>query len=263
MASAAGRAAGAATAAIGSFVAGTIATIALAGPAAPLVVKVALQFGPADYFALMVLGLHDRSPRCWASRRCAAWRSLLHRAGASAWSASTSQTGQARFDLRHAAAARRHRRGRSSLSASSRSARRSTRRAAATQVTRSSMPIKGPLWMKAEDWTRSWRRGCAAPRSAFRSARSRPAAPRSRPSCPTPSRRSSRSTRKSSAHGAIEGVAGPEAANNASAAGTMVPLLTLGFRPRPRRRSCLRRSSSTACSRVRCCSRSNPRWCGA
>jgi TctA family transporter len=29
--------------------------------------------------------------------------------------------------------------------------------------------------------------------------------------------------------GAIEGVAGPEAANNASAAGTLVPLLTLGL----------------------------------
>jgi putative tricarboxylic transport membrane protein len=30
-------------------------------------------------------------------------------------------------------------------------------------------------------------------------------------------------------HGAIEGVAGPEAANNASAAGTLMPLLTLGL----------------------------------
>jgi putative tricarboxylic transport membrane protein len=30
-------------------------------------------------------------------------------------------------------------------------------------------------------------------------------------------------------HGAIEGIAGPEAANNASAAGTLVPLLTLGL----------------------------------
>ena len=30
-------------------------------------------------------------------------------------------------------------------------------------------------------------------------------------------------------HGAIEGVAGPEAANNASAAGTLVPLLALGL----------------------------------
>ena len=30
-------------------------------------------------------------------------------------------------------------------------------------------------------------------------------------------------------HGAIEGVAGPEAANNASAAGVLAPLLTLGL----------------------------------
>src|SRR2546423_15072433 len=30
-------------------------------------------------------------------------------------------------------------------------------------------------------------------------------------------------------HGAIEGVAGPEAANNASAAGTLVPMLALGL----------------------------------
>ena len=30
-------------------------------------------------------------------------------------------------------------------------------------------------------------------------------------------------------HGAIEGVAGPEAANNAAAAGVLVPLLTLGL----------------------------------
>src|SRR3546814_17487539 len=30
-------------------------------------------------------------------------------------------------------------------------------------------------------------------------------------------------------HGAIEGVAGPEAANNAAAAGILVPLLTLGL----------------------------------
>src|ERR671912_381464 len=43
-----------ATAAIGSFVAGLIATVALAF-LAPWVVKVALSFGPADYFALMVL----------------------------------------------------------------------------------------------------------------------------------------------------------------------------------------------------------------
>ena len=43
-----------ATAAIGSFVAGTIATILLT-LFAPLVVDLALKFGPPEYFALMVL----------------------------------------------------------------------------------------------------------------------------------------------------------------------------------------------------------------
>jgi len=43
-------------AAIGSFFAGTIATIMIAALGVPLT-KVALLFGPADYFSLMVLGL--------------------------------------------------------------------------------------------------------------------------------------------------------------------------------------------------------------
>jgi putative tricarboxylic transport membrane protein len=42
--------------AIGSFVAGTIATLVIAALAAPLT-RVALLFGPAEYFALMVAGL--------------------------------------------------------------------------------------------------------------------------------------------------------------------------------------------------------------
>jgi TctA family transporter len=45
-----------ATAAIGSFAAGTAATCVLALAAPPLA-RVALQFGPAEYFSLMVLGL--------------------------------------------------------------------------------------------------------------------------------------------------------------------------------------------------------------
>jgi putative tricarboxylic transport membrane protein len=43
-------------AAIGSFIAGTIATLIIAALGAPLT-RLALLFGPADYFALMVLGL--------------------------------------------------------------------------------------------------------------------------------------------------------------------------------------------------------------
>src|SRR6185295_18150068 len=45
-----------ATAAIGSFFAGTVATILIALFAPPLA-QVALEFGPPDYFSLMVLGL--------------------------------------------------------------------------------------------------------------------------------------------------------------------------------------------------------------
>jgi len=45
-----------ATSAIGSFFAGTVATLLIVLFAPPLA-KVALQFGPADYFSLMVLGL--------------------------------------------------------------------------------------------------------------------------------------------------------------------------------------------------------------
>ena len=44
------------TAAVGSFVAGTLATLVLALAAPPLA-NVALKFGPAEYFSLMVLGL--------------------------------------------------------------------------------------------------------------------------------------------------------------------------------------------------------------
>src|SRR5215213_4318483 len=45
-----------ATAALGSFFAGTFATVVIALFAPPLT-ELALEFGPAEYFALMVLGL--------------------------------------------------------------------------------------------------------------------------------------------------------------------------------------------------------------
>ena len=71
--------------------------------------------------------------------------------------------------------------------------------------------------------------GCEGPPSASPSAQYPPAEPKFRPSCPISPRSGSPSIRRSSAKGAIEGVAGPEAANNASAAGTMVPMLSLGL----------------------------------
>src|SRR5688500_11767727 len=45
-----------AVAAIGSFIAGTVATVVLAVAAPPLA-EVALKFGPAEYFALVLFGL--------------------------------------------------------------------------------------------------------------------------------------------------------------------------------------------------------------
>jgi putative tricarboxylic transport membrane protein len=89
--------------------------------------------------------------------------------------------------------------------------------------------IKGSVMMSREDWKRSWKswlRGTAIgfPIGAM------PAGGADVSSF------LSYSVEKQFAkhpdefgHGAIEGVAGPEAANNASAAGTLVPLLTLGL----------------------------------
>ncbi len=56
-----------ATAAIGSFVAGTLATLALT-LTAPVMVRMALAFGSAEYFALMVARLRHGDDRSSAAR---------------------------------------------------------------------------------------------------------------------------------------------------------------------------------------------------
>ena len=71
-----------ATAAIGSFFAGTVATVILALFAPPLA-EIALKFGPAEFFSLMVLGLLASlvlAQRVAAARR-PAWSSLGLAAG--------------------------------------------------------------------------------------------------------------------------------------------------------------------------------------
>jgi putative tricarboxylic transport membrane protein len=84
------------------------------------------------------------------------------------------------------------------------------------------------VWMTGEDWRRSWKAWLRGTPSA---SHRRDAGGRRR--CGT--FLSYAAEKKLSKHpeefgnGAIEGVAGPEAANNASAAGTLVPLLTLGL----------------------------------
>ncbi len=74
---------------------------------------------------------------------------------------------------------------------------------------------------------------CAAPRSARCWASCRAAARSCRRSPPIRSRRSCRARRSGSASGAIEGVAGPEAANNAGAQTSFIPMLTLGIPSNP------------------------------
>ncbi len=90
-------------------------------------------------------------------------------------------------------------------------------------------PVRGSLWMTKEDWKRSfwpWIRGTlfGFPIGAL------PAGGAEIPTFLSYSTEKRLSKHPEEfGHGAIEGVAGPEAANNASAAGTLVPLLTLGL----------------------------------
>ena len=90
-------------------------------------------------------------------------------------------------------------------------------------------PVRGSLWMTREDWRRSWKpwlRGTLIgfPIGAMPAGGAEIATFLSY----TLEKRLAKNPEEFG-KGAIEGVAGPEAANNASAAGTLVPLLTLGL----------------------------------
>jgi putative tricarboxylic transport membrane protein len=214
-----------ATAAIGSFVAGTIGVVCLS-LLAPVVVKLALAFAPADYFALMVLSfitvaavLGNSVVRGLTSLSLGL---LLGLVGVDL------QSGQARFtfgslelldgidviivvvglfavgETLHLAA--RH-------------------RSTPEEIT----PVMGSLWMTAQDWARSWKAWIRGALIGF------PIGVMPAGGAEIPTFLSYFVEKKLSkhpeefGHGAIEGVAGPEAANNAAGAGVFVPLLTLGI----------------------------------
>jgi putative tricarboxylic transport membrane protein len=214
-----------ATAAIGSFVAGTIATIGLAF-LAPALVKVAIGFGPWDYFALMVLAFVTVSATFGSSPL----RGLTSLAiGLLLGVIGIDQlTGQARLtfgvpELLDGIEVTTLAVG---LFAIGEALHIASRHAANPEKP---IPIQGSLWMTKEDWRRSWKpwlRGTAFgfPIGAL------PAGGAEVPTflSYTTEKRLSKHPEEFG-HGAIEGVAGPEAANNASAAGTLVPLLTLGL----------------------------------
>jgi putative tricarboxylic transport membrane protein len=215
-----------ATAAIGSFVAGTVGTLGITF-LAPVVVDFALKFGPAEYFSLMVLAFVTVSAVLGSSavRGLAAlfFGIFLGLIGIDL------QTGQARFTF-----------GLDELLdginvivvAVGLFAVGETLYVAARRYTGNDeiVPLRGSLYMTKEEWQRSWKpwlRGAAIgfPIGAMPAGGSE-----------VPTFLSYYTEKKLSKHpeefgtvGAIEGVAGPEAANNASAAGVLVPMLTLGL----------------------------------
>ena len=221
----AGRAGAAlATAAIGSFVAGTLATAALT-VSAPLMLEIALRFGPAEYFALAVVafvavtavigksGLHGTAsllfglllgvigidPLTGAPRLTFGIPQLLDGVDVVVVAVGLFAVGEV-------------------LYAASR-----------PDDHQEAVAARGSLWMTRDDWRRSWKAWLRGTAIGFPLG----ALPAGGGEIPTflsyaLERRLARDPTRFG-RGAIEGVAGPEAANNAAAAGTLVPLLALGL----------------------------------
>lgn len=214
-----------ATSAIGSFIGGTIATFLLMIIAQPLV-EMALKFGPSEYFALMLLALCTVSMIGVGEPLKAAFSTMLGLAMGMVGIENTS--GQLRFTF-----------GQMSLFAGIDIVVAAVGLFAISEVffclgnlrkqTASRLTKAGSLWMTREEWRQStgpWLRGTGigflvgtlpglgATIATFISYGAE---------------------KKVSSHpeefgrGAIEGVAGPEAANNACCGGALVPLLTLGI----------------------------------
>ncbi|GAB3269527.1 tripartite tricarboxylate transporter permease [Microbacterium sp. Root53] len=226
----AGRAAAAlATAAIGSFVAGTLATVGLTF-FAPGIAQFAKTFGPADYFALMIVAfltigaLLGGSPvRGMVSLAVGLFLGLV---------GTDTLTGQARFtfgipnlgdgiDVVIIAVG---------LFAVGEALHIGSRLRHSTPPVR---PVSGSWrsWMSKSDWKRSWKpwlRGTAIgfPIGSIPAGGADVA---TFLSYATEKKLTREPYRQQFGKGAIEGVAGPEAANNAAAAGVLVPLLTLGI----------------------------------
>ncbi|WP_181703559.1 tripartite tricarboxylate transporter permease [Chthonobacter albigriseus] len=214
-----------ATAAIGSFIAGLVATIALAF-LAPTVVKLALSFGPADYFALMVLAFVTVSA-AFGSSALMGLTSLfigltLGLVGIDL------QTGQARLafgvpDLLDGIEV-------TTLAVALFAIGETLAVAGAgARAPDKIEPVRGSVWMTAADWGRSWKPWLRGTAIGFPIGAMPAGGAEIGTFLSYAAERRLTKHPEEFGHGAIEGVAGPEAANNASAAGTLVPLLTLGL----------------------------------
>ena len=214
-----------ATAAIGSFVAGTIATAILAFTA-PSIADMAIKVGAADYVALMLVAFTTVSSLLGASQIrgfiALAVGLVLGLIGADL------QSGLSRLTFGNQAAVE----GIEtvpvivSIFALGEALYIASR---FKELGWNIIPMKGKAFMTRDDWKRSWKpwlRGTALgfPLGVIPAGGSE-----------VPTFLSYSIEKKLSKHpeefgkGAIEGVAGPEAANNANAAGALVPLLALGL----------------------------------
>ena len=214
-----------ATAAIGSFIAGLIATLLLAF-LAPTIVKMALVFGPREYFGLMVLAFVTVS----AAFGDSALRGLTSLfLGLACGCVGIDQlSGQARLSFGvpelldgievTTMAVAMFAVGEALFIAGQR-----------VHIEDEVTAVKGSIWMSRRDWARSWKPWLRGTFIGF------PIGAMPAGGAEIGTFLSYATEKKLSkhpeefGHGAIEGVAGPEAANNASAAGTLVPLLTLGL----------------------------------
>ena len=214
-----------ATAALGSFFAGCVSTVFVAAFSPPLS-ELALKFGPAEYFSLMVLGLIGAVVLAHGSLLKAIAMIVL---GLLLGIVGTDvNSGVHALRLRHPGALRRHRR-RQRRDGPVRLRRDHHQSRRQGEARRRHGEGEGPLDHARHSSATHGRRCCAAPGSG-RCSGSCPAAARCSPrSRPTRSRRRSRRIPSRFGKGAIQGVAGPESANNAGAQTSFIPLLTLGI----------------------------------
>ena len=220
-----GRAAAAlTTAAIGSFVAGTLATMALTFFAPPLA-AMALRFGPAEYFALTVVAFAMVSSLLGRSMVRGLFSLFLGLALGLV--GIDPLTGEARFafgipqlldgiDVVILVIG---------LFAVGETLYQASQPEGVTAI----VPLHDFTGMNREEWRRSWKPWLRGTAIGF------PLGVLPCGGSEVPTFLSYVMEKRLSHHpeqfgkGAIEGVAGPEAANNAAAAGVLVPLLTLGL----------------------------------
>ncbi|GAB3800180.1 tripartite tricarboxylate transporter permease [Micromonospora zhanjiangensis] len=221
----AGRAAQAlATAAIGSFVAGTIATLLLV-LVTPVVVAFAISLGAPDYFALMLLAFVAVTAVLGASR-IRGFASLLIGLVIGLIGID-SVSGQQRLTLGLPQLAD----GIDVVVVAVGIFAMGEALWIAAHLRRKPVQVVpvGRPWMDRRDWRRSWKPWLRGTAYGF------PFGALPAGGAEIPTFLSYATEKKLSKHpeefgrGAIEGVAGPEAANNASAAGTLVPMLAIGL----------------------------------